>query len=219
MDHQVNIDHWKEQFENWWIQKGEHEDGSHDTSHFRRVFKLALDINQGEGGQADSLILLAAAYFHDAVNPPKDSPLRSKASTLSADLAREELAKMDFPAAKIDGVCHAITAHSFSANIPCETLEAQIIQDADRMEALGALGIARNMYTSGRMGTKLFHSDDPLGEKGRELDDKKYAIDHFELKLLKLPNMMQTQTGRQIAGQRAQVLLDFREQLLSEIAA
>ncbi len=215
----ADLEQWKEEFEDWWKNRGEHEDGSHDTSHFRRVFKLAEQINQMEGGKADPLILLAAAYFHDAVNPPKDSPLRSKASTLSADLAREELTQMDFPSEKIEDVCHAVAAHSFSANIPCETLEAKIIQDADRMEALGALGVARNMYVAGRMNSKLFHPEDPLGQKGRELDDKQYAIDHFELKLLKLPSMMQTEAGRTIAEQRAQVLIDFRSQLLEEIAA
>jgi len=213
----MNVDNWQEKFETWWVQQGEHEDASHDTAHFRRVYKLSTEINAGEGGQADHLILLAAAYFHDAVNPPKDSPLRSKASTLSADLSRIELAKMNFPADKIDGVAHAIAAHSFSADITCESLEAKILQDADRMEALGALGIARNMYTSGRMNSKLFHAEDPLGV-ARALDDKKYALDHFELKLLKLPAMMQTQTGGKIANERADFLVKFRDQILKEIA-
>lgn len=214
----ADIKDWQKTFEDWWENHGEHEDGSHDTAHFRRVYKLACEINDGEGGACDALILLAAAYFHDAVNPPKDSPLRSKASTLSADLAETELLKMGFPTEKIEGVKHAIAAHSFSANIPCETLEAKVIQDADRMEALGALGIMRNMYTSGRMGSKLFHPDDIMGQS-RDLNDKQYAIDHFELKLLRLPDMMQTETGRKIAAERAQFMIEFRDQLIREVAA
>lgn len=213
-----NLKNWQDKFECWWDNYGEHEDGSHDTSHFRRVYKLAGEIDEGEGNKADRLILLAAAYFHDAVNPPKDSPLRSNASTLSAELAEKELKKMDFPADKIDGVKHAVAAHSFSAQIPCETLEAKLIQDADRMEALGALGIMRNIYVSGLMGSKLFHPEDILAEN-RELDDKKYAIDHFEVKLFKLPEMMQTETGKKIATDRMKYMVDFRDTLIKEVAA
>jgi uncharacterized protein len=180
------------------------------------VYKLSCDIAKGEGDTADHLILLAGAYFHDVVNPPKDSPLRSQASQLSADKAAEILTEMDFPADKIAPVAHVIAAHSFSAGITAETIEARILQDADRMEALGALGIARNMYVAGLMASKLFHTDDPMA-KNRQLDDRKYALDHFEIKLLKLPAMMQTATGRKIAESRAEFLQLFRTQLLSEI--
>ncbi len=207
---------WQSEFENWWHQN-ESDDASHDLGHFRRVYNVALEINEGEGGHADDLVLLAAAYFHDVVNPPKNSPLRSKASQLAAEKSKEILGDMGFPAEKLDDVAHAIAAHSFSAGIPAKTLEARILQDADRMEALGALGVARNMYTSGRMGTKLFHPEDPLG-KNRDLDDKQYALDHFELKLLKLPAMMQTDSGKRIAQDRADFLLTFRAQLLKEVA-
>lgn len=210
------LSQWQSEFENWW-HRNESDDASHDLGHFRRVYSVALEINAGEGAKADDLVLLAAAYFHDVVNPPKNSPLRSKASQLAAEKSKEIISDMGFPADKLDDVAHAIAAHSFSAGIPAETLEAKILQDADRMEALGALGVARNMYTSGRMGSKLFHPEDPLG-KARELDDKKYALDHFELKLLKLPDMMQTQTGKSIARQRADFLITFRNQLLKEVA-
>lgn len=210
------LSEWQSAFENWWHDH-ESDDASHDLGHFRRVYNVAKEINQGEGDRADDLVLLAAAYFHDVVNPPKNSPLRSKASQLAAEKSKEILGDMDFPHEKLDAVSHAIAAHSFSAAIPAETLEAKILQDADRMEALGALGVARNMYTSGRMGTKLFHPEDPLG-RNRDLDDKAYALDHFELKLLKLPAMMQTTTGRKIADARADFLLTFRDQLLKEVA-
>ena len=212
-----DLKNWQEKFESWWQGHGDHDDASHDIHHFRRVYKLSCEIADGEGGQADLLVLLAAAYFHDVVNPPKNSDLRSKASQLSADMACDILSGMEFPEDKLDNVMHTIAAHSFSAGIPAGTIEAKILQDADRMEALGALGVARNMYTSGRMGTKLFHADDPLGN-ARDLNDREYALDHFELKLLKLPGMMQTETGRQIANQRAEFLLLFREQLLKEVA-
>lgn len=212
------MQNWQRLFENWWHDNAG-DDASHDLGHFRRVYKIALYIAEQEAEKADLLVLLAAAYFHDVVNPPKNSDLRSKASTLSAEKAAEILAAMDFPPEKIPAVRHAIAAHSFSANIAAESTEAKIIQDADRMESLGAMGVARTMYVSGRLGRSLFHPDDPLAENSRKLDDKEYGLDHFALKLLKLPAMMQTATGRKLAAQRAAYLEDFRAQLAKEIAA
>ena len=208
---------WQSRFEAWWSENGDHDDASHDLGHFQRVYKLATEISEGEGDTADNEVLLAAAYFHDVVNPPKNSELRSKASRLSAEKAKSILTEMGFPQEKIKPVMHAIEAHSFSANIPTESDEARILQDADRMEALGALGVARNMYVSALMGSKLFHPTDPMG-KDRALDDSKYALDHFELKLLKLPAMMQTDTGRKIAEERADFLRLFRKQLVREVS-
>jgi len=212
------MQNWQQLFEDWWHNNAS-DDASHDLGHFRRVYKIALHIAAQETETSDPLILLAAAYFHDVVNPPKNSDLRSKASTLSADKAADILTAMNFPQEKIPGIQHAIAAHSFSANIPAETIEAKIVQDADRMESLGAMGVARTMYVSGRLGRSLFHADDPLAENGRALDDKEYGLDHFTLKLMKLPAMMQTESGRKLATERAAYLEDFRAQLAKEIAA
>lgn len=116
----------------------------------------------------------------------------------------------------MDHVEHCIAAHSFSAGIPCETEEAKLVQDADRMEALGAIGLARVFYTGGRMGTGLFDSEDPFAEY-RELNDKKYSVDHFETKLFKLPKTMQTEAGREEAEKRAEVLKRYLEDLKLEL--
>jgi uncharacterized protein len=121
-----------------------------------------------------------------------------------------------FPQDKIPAVRHAIEAHSFSAGIPPVTYEARVLQDADRMEALGAIGIARTFYTAGFLHSRMFHEDDPLGLE-RPLDDRLYALDHFEVKLLRLPETMQTAAGREMARQRAALLAAFRAQLVSEI--
>jgi HD superfamily phosphodiesterase len=82
---------------------------------------------------------------------------------LAAAKASTLLAQAGFPADKLAAVAHAIEAHSFSANITPQTDEARIVQDADRMDALGAIGLARMFYTSGRMGRQLAHPDKPLG--------------------------------------------------------
>ena len=205
---------WQTLFENWHAAH-ESDDAAHDIHHFKRVWNVCRDIAATEDG-ADMDVLLAGAYFHDVVNPPKDSPLRSKASRLAGDKAVEILTEMGFPHEKLEAVRHAIAAHSFSANIPAETLEAKILQDADRMEALGAIGQARCFYVSGRLNRPLFDPQDPLAEH-READDGTWGDDHFFCKLLKIPGKMQTERGRQIAARRAQVLEDYLTELKAEV--
>jgi uncharacterized protein len=189
-------------------------DGSHDIGHFRRVWRMTLGIACKEGGDMD--VLAAAAWFHDLVNPPKNSPDRARASALSADAAAPILLDLSFPQDKIPAVQHAILTHSFSAGIAPETLEAQILQDADRLDALGAIGIARTFYVAGRMGSSLFHPDDPLA-RNRPLDDRAFSLDHFETKLFRIAETMNTRTGQRIAEERAALTRRFVSDLIAEI--
>ncbi len=193
-------------------------DASHDIGHFKRVWRHAVKIDAGEGGTADKLVLLTAAYFHDFVSLPKNHPDRHQASLLCATRVRSLLQQdfPDFPAGKIDGVFHAIHAHSFSANITPETPEACILQDADRMEALGAIGLSRVFYIAGQLQTALFDPADPLALQ-RAPDDRQYALDHFQLKLLQLPGLMRTATGRRIATAEAAYLQTFLDKINGEI--
>jgi uncharacterized protein len=190
-------------------------DAAHDLAHLHRVWANAQVIAAGEGG-ADMAVLCAAAFLHDLVALPKNHPDRALASRLSAERAVALLRAAGMAEDKLPAVAHAIAAHSFSAAIPAETTEARILQDADRLEALGAVGLARLFMVAGSLGRKIAHPDDPMAA-ARALDDTAYALDHLETKLLRLPAMMQTATGRQIAEQRAQVLRDYREILLSEM--
>lgn len=189
-------------------------DGAHDMGHLDRVWKSCRLIAMDEPADAD--ILGPAAYFHDAVNLPKDAPDRATASRRSADLAAAELAAMGYPAAKLAAVHHAIAAHSFSAQIAPETTEARILQDADRIEALGAIGIARMFLISGQMGGGLFDAADPMALH-RPLDDRRFALDHIQVKLTRIAETMQTATGRAIAAERLEWMESFRTRLLSEI--
>lgn len=191
-------------------------DGAHDLGHLDRVWATCRLIAPDEPG-ADPAILAAAAYFHDAVNLPKDHPDRTRASTLSADLAVAELTALGFPTAKLPALHHAIAAHSFSARIPPETAEARILQDADRLEGLGAIGIARMFLVSGQMGGGLFDAQDPMA-LNRPLDDRRFALDHLEVKLFPMAAAMNTATGRQLAAERADWMASFRTRLLLEIA-
>ena len=189
-------------------------DGAHDLGHLRRVWARAKLIAMDE--PCDLEILLAACMFHDLVNLPKSHPERARASTLSAEAACHFLRLDGFPEDKLSAVGHAIAAHSFSAKITPMTPEARALQDADRLEALGAIGIARMFHVSGAMGGGLFDAEDPMA-LNRPRDDRAYALDHIETKLLKLVDTMQTAPGRAMAIERADWMLSFRTRLLFEI--
>ena len=209
---------WEMRFADFIRNHGDLKDGSHDLGHFQRVWRAARFINREEGGGADELVLLAAAYFHDWISFPKNHPQRSASSRLSAEKAVELLTVVfdDFPADKVEGVRHAIHAHSWSAGVPTETIEARVLQDADRMESLGAIGAARTFYVSGQLNQQLFDSDDPLA-LNRAPDDRRYALDHFQVKLLKLPATMNTAAGRRMAERNAEWLRAMARKMEEEI--
>ncbi|VFS58714.1 putative hydrolase [Raoultella planticola] len=153
-----------------------------------------------EESQVDRLVILTACYFHDIVSLPKNHPERSRSF---GDGGRKNAGYSpvvipDFPCDRYPAVYHAIEAHSFSAGISPQSAEAKIVQDADRLEALGAIGLARVFAVSGALNNILFDADDPFADR-RKLDDKKYALDHFQCKLLRLPETMQTDKGKEMA--------------------
>lgn len=189
-------------------------DGSHDTSHLQRVWKNAAAIQADDGG--DAQILFAATILHDCVPTEKNSPLRAQASRLSADKAARVLSALDWPQAQIDAVAHAVAAHSFSAGIEPLTLEAKTLQDADRLDAIGMLGVARCFYVAGRMGSALYDPLDPHASE-RPLDDRRYALDHFRAKLLKLASGFRTDTGARLARVRHDRLQRFLDEFADEI--
>ncbi|MGZ8252809.1 MAG: HD domain-containing protein [Methylophilaceae bacterium] len=190
------------------------DDGAHDLNHLHRVWQNAQKLLQ-DYPEADSLVVLAACYLHDLVNLPKNHLQRHLASRQAAALAVERLSQLGFPADKLAALAHAIETHSFSAAITPETLEAKIVQDADRLDALGAVGLARLYYTAGRMGSALAHPTDPLA-LSRSMDDKNYALDHIEVKLATLPATMQTVAGRKMGEARLEWLREFRDTFVAE---
>ena len=190
------------------------DDGSHDASHLIRVWKSARRIQAQEGG--DLRVLAAAVLLHDCVAVEKNSPLRAEASRLAAEKAAGLLTAEGWSGADVAAVSHAILTHSFSADIPPETLEARIVQDADRLDAIGMIGAARCFYIAGRMGSGLYDPLDPLAER-RPLDDKAFAIDHFEVKLFRLADGFRTAAGARMAKDRTQRLRAIRDMLLDEI--
>lgn len=193
---------------------GSGDDGAHDVSHLQRVFKVAMTLCAAENGEAE--IVAAAVLLHDCVQVEKNSPLRVEASRLSAEKASDILAALSWEPARREAAAHAILTHSFSANVAPETLEAKIVQDADRLDAIGFVGIARCFYTAGRMNSALYDPFDPKAEE-RELDDLSFALDHFETKLFKLKSGFQTAAGRDMADLRHARMKAFIEYLHEEI--
>jgi len=189
-------------------------DAGHDLGHVRRVVRNVAWLTAEES--ADAWITLPAAWLHDCVAIAKDSPLRSRGSQLAADAAAEFLQGQNYPPDKLPAVRHAIEAHSFSAAIPARSLEARVVQDGDRLDSLGAIGIARCLLVGGKLNRPLCAAEDPFCDQ-REPDDGRYTIDHFYNKLFKLPDLMQTDAGRTEALRRVKIMRDYLHELRSEI--
>lgn len=191
-------------------------DTAHDLGHIRRVWSSACKIVEGDALDVDPEALRAAVVFHDLINLPKDHPERSTASRLSADAACKILSDMGWTGPRLQKVRHAIEAHSFSAGIPPVSAEAKVLRDADRLDALGAIGIARMMSVSGQLGRALYDTEDPLAQR-RPLDDQRWAIDHFETKLFRLGDGMLTRTATEMAQSRISYMRDFLNRLQAEM--
>ncbi len=193
-------------------------DPAHDFSHILRVYKNAREIGQAEG--ADMKVLLLAALLHDALEGSKGSSLSGKEEEdLLAGRRKaldEFLEGMDLSEEAKEGVIYAVQVHSFSRAIVPETLEARILQDADRLDALGAVGIARVFMTGGAINRPFCSPNDPFCKR-RDPDDGRWNLDHFYRKLLKLEAGMHTGKGREMARRRTEVLRRYLRDLEEEI--
>ncbi|WP_272578008.1 MULTISPECIES: phosphohydrolase [unclassified Providencia] len=214
----MDIDHWASEFDNYLLKNWVNHDNAHDIFHLRRVWRTAQTL-MGASEQVNPLVVLVACYFHDVVTLPKDHSQRSQASSLSATETLRILTTHfpSLPKHYHDAIAHCIIAHSFSANVEPMSLEAKIVQDADRLEALGAIGLARVFAVSGQLNRTLFDGDDPFAQN-RALDDSRWALDHFQAKLLKLPETMQTPMGKLLATQNANYLVQFMAKLSAELS-
>jgi uncharacterized protein len=185
-------------------------DAAHDLEHIRRVVANARALAAAEGARLE--IVLPAAWLHDCVTVPKDSAQRATASRLAAAQAGTWLREWGWPEAFLADIGHAIEAHSFSAGIAPRTIEAKVVQDADRLDALGAVGLARCLMLGGAMGRPLYAAEDPFCEQ-RAPDDRTACVDHFYAKLLTLEGTMQTEGGRREARRRTEFLKQFLGEL------
>lgn len=206
--------HW----ENLFIQKiktlTNGEDAAHDFLHFQRVVHTAKKLSLLEGGKQE--IIIPAAWLHDFVIVPKNSPLRNQASRLASEAALIFLKTINYPTEFLDDIAHAIEAHSFSANIEARTLEAKIVQDADRLDGLGSIGIARCFATTGLLKRPFYSETDPLCEN-RNPDDSQYAVDHFYKKLFKIAETLKTKSALAEGKKRVEIMKIYLNALAQEI--
>lgn len=191
-------------------------DSAHDREHVRRVVTNARALSAQTGANLD--VVVPAAWLHDCVSVPKDSFQRPLASTMAATTASTFLAMSGYPPLYIPSIAHAIAAHSFSAGIAPLTLEARVVQDADRLDALGAVGVARCLMLGAQLGLPLYHAEEPF-PIARQPDDALASVDHFFTKLLGLAATMTTDAGRAEAERRTAFLRSFLHQLGHEIGA
>jgi uncharacterized protein len=187
---------------------------AHDFLHVLRVTASARRIGLIEG--ADLEVVVPAALLHELFNYPKGHPHSHLSGDTCAERAGGVLRQNDCPAQLIAPIQSCIRVHAFSRGLVPETIEGKVLQDADRLDAIGAIGIARCFATCAEMGVPFYNADDPFCI-AREPDDKRWGLDHFYRKLLRIPEGLHTATARAIADDRIRIIQAFLAQLGQEI--
>jgi uncharacterized protein len=190
-------------------------DPAHDYLHVARVAATARTLATAEGAVVE--IAVAAALLHELFNYPKGHPDSPRSGEVCAEQAAEVLVAEGCGADFVSAVAHAIRVHPFSRGLPPGTLEAAVLQDADRLDSIGAIGIARCFATGSVMGAPFYQEADPFA-RSRPLEDKRYSLDHFPAKLLRIAGTLHTETARTLAASRVELMHAFLDQLGVEIA-
>ena len=189
-------------------------ESAHDFEHIMRVYKNAKKITGKE--KANAKLVLSAVLLHDLISFPK-SDSRSKMSSIkSSHEAEKILKKYNFSDEEIKTISEAIKDHSFSRNRVPKTLEGKILQDADRLDAIGAIGIARVFSVGGSEKRPIYNQMDPFCKK-RTPNDQKWTLDHFYRKLLRIEKLMNTESGKKEARRRTRILKNYLSELKEEI--
>ena len=178
------------------------DDEAHGWPHVVRVARLSLDLASGFSG-VDREALMAAVLYHD-VGRPLERAARVHHAVVSARIAVARLKRAGWEPDRVRLVENAILAHSYSAarelGVRPESVEAMILSDADKLDALGAVGVARAILTGGSLGRSLCST-----------------LDHLRSKILSLPELMYTERARRIAEERVKIVETFIESLEAEI--
>ncbi len=190
-------------------------DGAHDPEHVMRVCKNVKTLCKME--RVDPELAVAAALLHDITSFKKSDPRNRTASEQSAVRAADILSRHGYDAAEIGVISEAIRDHSFSRGVVPRTVQGKILQDADRLDAIGAVGIARAFTVGGAEGRPMYDPDDPFC-KARDPDDLRWTVDHFYRKLLVLGESMNTASARSLAVERTEFIRDFLRRLGEEVA-
>lgn len=203
---------------------------SHDFSHVMRVYRLCMEIAKEYRGRVDAEVLKLAALLHDVAREREDRDKTGKIchATESAREAEKILKKFGYPEERIEKVKYCILAHRFRTNVKPKTLEAKILFDADKLDMLGAVGIARSFMTAGKYGQKIY-PEIPLKEyvkenltdgrlEGRIKDISKHSpVFEFETKIKHIPEKLYTERAKRMAEKRVKFMREFFKRLEGEI--
>jgi len=187
---------------------------AHDFEHVLRVCQNAENLCSKE--KANKKLVLYAALLHDIVSYPKNHKKSKSSSKKSSLEAKKILQKFSVPDHEIKIITDAISSHSFSKNKKAKTFVGKILQDADRLDAIGSIGIARTFAVGGSESRSFYNKLDPFCNK-RKPDDKRWTLDHFFKKLLLIENKMNTSSGKNEAKLRTKILRNFLSNLKREI--
>ncbi|MEM3507486.1 MAG: HD domain-containing protein [Candidatus Bathyarchaeia archaeon] len=186
----------------------------HDKFHVERVYNLALQIAKGEVENVDADVLKAAVLLHDVARVMEDEGKVKNHAAESAKIAKKILQEVGFPKEKIEKVVYCIKAHRFRTNMKPKSMEAQILQDADRLDMLGAIGIAR-VFNRGGWGNIPIH--DPSIPPKEKYDGKSLtSVNHIYEKILKIKDTINTRTGKKIAEERHKFVEQYLQRFLKE---
>jgi uncharacterized protein len=195
---------------------------AHDRHHIERVYRWSLRL-AGEAG-ADADLSGAAALVHDLARVPKDSPQRAQGGERSAALAGAELCAAGYGEDECAAVCGAVRTSSWSRGLAPEGALGVVLQDADRLDAIGALGLMRNLSCAQWMSRpdrpgRFYDPGDPFHESPRALDDRRNALDHCFAKLLRLAAAMRLPSAQAEAARRHATMTAFIAELRRELGA
>ncbi len=188
---------------------------SHDFHHCRRVYRLCLRIGKAEG--ADLVVLSMAAYLHDIGRPFQDASGGVIChAEKGAELARPLLKDVPISQYRKENILHCIKTHRFRTNASPETLEAKALFDADKLDAIGAVGVARAFLFAGEVGASLENSEtDMENTQAYSREDTGYR--EFKVKLSRIKDRMQTGEGQRIARERHRFMESFFRRFFEEI--
>jgi uncharacterized protein len=188
--------------------------GSHGWDHTLRVHQLCMHIGRVEG--ADLEVLNLAAYLHDVGRSREDESKGTLChAEVGSDITRDLLKDYPISPLKRENTVHAIKTHRFRGRHRPETLEAKVLYDADKLDAIGAIGIGRAFLFAGEIGARL-HSTNPHPEDTEPYSEEDTGYREFKVKLLKIRDRILTREGRRIAKGRHTFMVMFFEKFLKE---
>jgi uncharacterized protein len=188
-------------------------DAIHDFDHVLRVLALAKRLAESEG--ADWEIVRTATLLHDVMRVQETDRLRQDHARTGAELARRLLD--GHPPEKVKAVAHAIAAHRFRTGPAPQTLEAKVLHDADKLDAIGAVGVARAFAYGGHEGQRLWAEAPPNYTENEANHHEHTPVHEFHFKLARIKDRLLTASARCLAEERHTFMVAFYERLDREV--